>query len=146
MVKSALIWYNNGCQRQETKWFLQRRGCGISLEKNKNHMIVYTLKKEPTNGEKPLADSSFGGGCGIRTHVGLHPNWFRISPVMTASITLRICILKHSSKDDLIIHGFWILSMQSCDSFCRKRNKTQQDITDLSNNGIRKITELPYFI
>ena len=32
----------------------------------------------------------FGGGCGIRTHVGLLPNGFQDRLVMTASITLRM--------------------------------------------------------
>ena len=31
-----------------------------------------------------------GGGCGIRTHVGVNPNGFQDRLVMTASITLRI--------------------------------------------------------
>ena len=31
----------------------------------------------------------FGGGCGIRTHVGVSPNGFQDRLVMTASITLR---------------------------------------------------------
>ena len=30
-----------------------------------------------------------GGGCGIRTHVGVNPNGFQDRLVMTASITLR---------------------------------------------------------
>ena len=32
----------------------------------------------------------YGGGCGIRTHVGLLPNGFQDRLVMTASITLRV--------------------------------------------------------
>ena len=31
-----------------------------------------------------------GGGCGIRTHVGLLPNGFQDRLVMTTSITLRV--------------------------------------------------------
>ena len=31
-----------------------------------------------------------GGGRGIRTPVGLHPNGFQDRPVMTASVSLRI--------------------------------------------------------
>ena len=31
-----------------------------------------------------------GGGCRIRTRVGLHPNGFQDRPVMTTSVTLRI--------------------------------------------------------
>ena len=34
-----------------------------------------------------------GGGCRIRTRVGLRPNGFQDRPVMTASVTLRICEL-----------------------------------------------------
>ena len=33
---------------------------------------------------------SFGGAGGIRTHVRLPSNWFRISPVMTTSIPLHL--------------------------------------------------------
>ena len=35
-------------------------------------------------------DFCFGGGCRIRTRVGLRPNGFQDRPVMTASVTLRI--------------------------------------------------------
>ena len=31
-----------------------------------------------------------GGGCGIRTHVGVNPNGFQDRLVMTASIRLQI--------------------------------------------------------
>ena len=38
----------------------------------------------------------FGGGCGIRTHVGLPPNGFQDRLVMTTSITLRAKIYYHN--------------------------------------------------
>ena len=41
---------------------------------------------------KPLSLLDFfGGEDGIRTHVRLLANWFRVSPVMTTSIPLRVC-------------------------------------------------------
>ena len=36
------------------------------------------------------ADAAFGGERGIRTLVRVSANWFRVSPVMTTSISLRI--------------------------------------------------------
>ena len=47
-------------------------------------------KKDRPQGGGLLA---YGGGCGIRTHVGLRPNGFQDRLVMTASITLRVCYL-----------------------------------------------------
>ena len=37
-----------------------------------------------------MATGLFGGEDGIRTHVRLLANWFRVSPVMTTSIPLRV--------------------------------------------------------
>ena len=39
-----------------------------------------------------------GGEGGIRTHVSVKTNAFRVRPVMTASILLRI-VLNHSTTD-----------------------------------------------
>ena len=41
-----------------------------------------------------LVDKSgyfYGGGCRIRTRVDFRPNGFQDRPVMTASVTLRVC-------------------------------------------------------
>lgn len=35
------------------------------------------------------ANLNYGGGRGIRTPVGLHPNGFQDRPVMTASVSLH---------------------------------------------------------
>ena len=41
---------------------------------------------------RPLAGLPlFGGGCRIRTRVDFRPNGFQDRPVMTASVTLRVC-------------------------------------------------------
>ena len=40
---------------------------------------------------RPMAEPlSHGGGCRIRTRVGLRPNGFQDRPVMTASVTLHV--------------------------------------------------------
>ena len=44
----------------------------------------------------------FGGGCGIRTHVGLLPNGFQDRLVMTASITLRMYVQVQTNLTFLI--------------------------------------------
>jgi hypothetical protein len=40
---------------------------------------------------------SCGGGRGIRTPVGLHPNGFQDRPVMTTSVSLRIELFPHGA-------------------------------------------------
>ena len=40
-----------------------------------------------------------GGGCGIRTHVGVNPNGFQDRLVMTASITLRMKLWRCGNTD-----------------------------------------------
>ena len=54
--------------------------------------------QQSKNGTPFGVPSCFGGESGIRTHVGLLPNWFRVSPVMTTSISLhsydaQVCII-----------------------------------------------------
>ena len=44
-----------------------------------------------------------GGGGGIRTPVGLHPNGFQDRLVMTASIRLRVCVGTRGRADSVII-------------------------------------------
>ena len=103
----------------------------------KNPCFYSHNKKEPANGEKPLADWLFGGEGGIRTRVRLLSNWFRVSPVMTTSIPLRVYFyhlnpqialrnlgrkdgeksgikLYSNSRKTLINQGFWRLRCACC--------------------------------
>ena len=41
-------------------------------------------------GKKAEGHIRFGGGSGIRTHVGLPPNGFQDRPVMTTSVSLQV--------------------------------------------------------
>ena len=43
-----------------------------------------------------------GGEGGIRTHVGLLPNAFRVRPVMTTSIPLRVLVIQFLGGDYMI--------------------------------------------
>ena len=60
---------------------------------------------------------SVGGEDGIRTHVRLLANWFRVSPVMTTSIPLRISVLPthkslyHTVAENAIVNFIFILTM-----------------------------------
>ena len=51
---------------------------------------IYILTKKQESTLKWGCFSLFGGERGIRTLVCLRTNWFRVSPVMTTSISLRI--------------------------------------------------------
>ena len=52
---------------------------------------VYILTKKQESTLKRGCFSLFGGERGIRTLVCLRTNWFRVSPVMTTSISLHNC-------------------------------------------------------
>ena len=56
----------------------------------------------------------FGGGCGIRTHVGLLPNGFQDRLVMTASITLRMYVQVQTNLTFLIQFSRLRLVMSCC--------------------------------
>ena len=56
----------------------------------------------------------FGGGCGIRTHVGLLPNGFQDRLVMTASITLRVYVQVQLNLTFLIQFSRLRLVMSCC--------------------------------
>ena len=72
----------------------------------------YTSKKQTAPAK---ADAVyFGGGCGIRTHVGLLPNGFQDRLVMTASITLRMYIKTRLSLTFLIQFSRLRLVMPCC--------------------------------
>ena len=61
---------------------------GLSCSLRSNPFYILTKKQESTL--KWGCFSLFGGERGIRTLVCLRTNWFRVSPVMTTSISLRI--------------------------------------------------------
>ena len=56
-------------------------------------ILLYHVKKPPWNASKRL----IGGERGIRTLVCFRTNWFRVSPVMTTSISLRMKFVKKCS-------------------------------------------------
>ena len=56
-------------------------------------------KKKPANGKNRLQTEFSGGVGGIRTHGTRRYNWFRVSPVMTTSIPLRVFIFTSALKN-----------------------------------------------
>ena len=62
------------------------------------HKTVYFAVKKKTLQPCWFAGFSSDGVGGIRTHVALPPNAFRVRPVMTASIPLPICPTQSHSK------------------------------------------------
>ena len=57
-----------------------RQAFGGALVAQKNRWVSQRLSFQDV----------YGGGRGIRTPVGLHPNGFQDRPVMTTSVSLRI--------------------------------------------------------
>ena len=96
--------------QQQNQRLIQRRvGNLLEHATHKNGYWAFTqksvmiadTKKESANEVKPLADCLFGGGCGIRTHVPGRANAFRVHPVMTTSITLRVYFHRQNPQKTL---------------------------------------------
>ena len=75
---------------------------------------IFSSKKAPKN-------RGFGGGKGIRTLVGLHPNGFQDRLVMTASIPLRIwnCLSTEIIRYSIVLEILLEMHPRLCGSCCR---------------------------
>ena len=111
----------------------------------------------------------FGAAGGIRTLVGLLPNWFRVSPVMTTSIPLRVffatsALKKHPGKRRELMErttknfllndtskalknqGFSEKQFQSGHSFSSQARYDHFDTLPCNNYSVFNAIRLAYFI
>ena len=61
----------------------------MNIEQKNNIGYFVKLMNKLLTSNNNIRYYQIGGGDGIRTHVGLHPNGFQDRPVMTASVPLQ---------------------------------------------------------
>ena len=95
------------------------------------------LKTPPQNAQgAPIgAPCAFGGGCGIRTHVGVNPNGFQDWIVPLPGVHgSSLCILNFTAKKDkkrVKMDGFW----EKCEKIVQEGQKSEK-------NSSKKLREI----